>query len=75
MVMVHLTIHHDLELISSFHYNIDNLEIHSHILALRIYYMIDHQTTLNYEIHFLTCWYDKKMECHYCLDEYDEYDD
>ena len=26
------------------------------------------------EIHFLTCWYDKKMECPYCLDDYDEYD-
>ena len=28
------------------------------------------------EIHFLTCWYDKKMECPYCLEEdFDEYDD
>ena len=27
------------------------------------------------EIHFLTCWYDKKMECPFCLDEFDEYDD
>ena len=26
------------------------------------------------EIHFLTCWYDKKMECPYCLDEYDDFD-
>ena len=27
------------------------------------------------EIHFLTCWFDKKMECPYCLDEFDVYDD
>jgi len=27
------------------------------------------------EIRFLTCWYDKKMECPYCLDEFDEYDE
>ena len=27
------------------------------------------------EIHFLTCLYDKKMECPFCLDEFDEYDD
>ena len=28
------------------------------------------------EIHFLTCWYDKKMECPFCLDEfYDEFEE
>ena len=33
VVVVHLTMHHDLQLISSFHYNMDSLDTHSHILA------------------------------------------
>ena len=62
----------------------ENFEIHSQRInpLLIWYYKLkkrhrkkDVCSECHREFLFLTNWHDKKMECPFCLDEFDEYDD